>query len=123
MYTYDSDVVELDKVGIDFTQFIEVPGAFDGMKEETLLSIGDFNYNFRDNSESNTAMLEIECTVCCKVKVTDEVTREVLQDAYSPQKIVKFDNRLISLNKTLCSMTDNFTVRETLEYKRMRQYK
>ena len=112
--TLDSDVVELDKVGIDFTQFIEVPGAFDGMKEETLLSIGDFNYNFRDNSESSTAMLEIECTVCCKVKVTDEVTREVLQDAYSPQKIVKFDHRLISLNKTLCSMTDNFTVRETL---------
>ena len=42
------------------------------------------------------------------------MTREVLQDAYSPQKIVKFDHRLISLNKTLCSMTDNFTVRETL---------
>ena len=84
------------------------------MKEETLLSIGDFNYNFRDNSESSTAMLEIECTVCCKVKVTDEVTREVLQDAYISQKIVKFDHRLISLNKTLCSMTDNFTVRETL---------
>lgn len=112
--TLDGDVVELDKVGIDFTQFIEVPGAFDGMKEETLLSIGDFNYNFRENSESNTSMLEIECTVCCKVKVTDEVTREVLQDAYSPQKIVKFDHRLINLNKTLCSMTDNFTVRETL---------
>lgn len=112
--TYESDVVELDKVGIDFTQFIEVPGAFDGMKEEVLLSIGDFNYNFKENSESNTAMLELECTVCCKVKVTDEVTREVLQDAYSPQKIVKFDHRLINLNKGLCSMSENFTVRETL---------
>ena len=115
--TYEGDIVELDKVGIDFTQFIEVPGAFDGMEEETLLSIGDFNYNFKQNSESKTAMLEIECTVCCKVKVTDEVTREVLQDAYSPQKIVKFENRLISLNKALCNMTENFTVRETLDSK------
>ena len=115
--TYEGDIVELDKVGIDFTQFIEVPGAFDGMQEETLLSIGDFNYNFKQNSESKTAMLEIECTVCCKVKVTDEVTREVLQDAYSPQKIVKFENRLISLNKALCNMTENFTVRETLDSK------
>ena len=87
------------------------------MEEETLLSIGDFNYNFKQNSESKTAMLEIECTVCCKVKVTDEVTREVLQDAYSPQKIVKFENRLISLNKALCNMTENFTVRETLDSK------
>lgn len=112
--TCEGDIVELDKVGIDFTQFIEVPGAFDGMKEETLLNIGDFNYNFKENSESNTAMLEIECTVCCKVKVTDEVTREVLQDAYSPQKIVKFDHRLISLNKSLYSASENFTVRETL---------
>lgn len=112
--TTESDVVELDTFGIDFTQFIEVPGVFDGMKEEILLSIGDFDYNFRENNDSNTAMLEVECTVCCKVKVTDEVTREVLQDAYSPQKIVKFDHRLINLNKTLCSMIDNFTVRETL---------
>ncbi len=112
--TTDGDAVELDKVGIDFTQFIEVPGAFDGMKEEILLSIGDFDYNFKESCESNSAMLEIECTVCCKVKVTDEVTREVLQDAYSPQKIVKFDHRLINLNKTLCSTTDTFTVRETL---------
>lgn len=112
--TYDGDIVELDKVNMDFTQFIEVPGAFDGMKEETILSIGDFNYNFKQNAESNTCMLEIECTVCCKVKVTDEVTREVLQDAYSPQKIVKFDHRLINLNKELCTMTENFTIRETL---------
>lgn len=110
----DGDVVELDRVGIDFTQFIEVPGAFDGMQEEILLSIGDFDYNFKENCESNNALLELECTVCCKVKVTDEVTREVLQDAYSPQKIVKFDNKLINLNKALCSTTDNFTVRETL---------
>lgn len=112
--TCEGDIVELDKVSIDFTQFIEVPGAFDGMKEEILLNIGDFNYNFKDNSESNTSMLEIECTVCCKVKVTDEVTREVLQDAYSPQKIVKFDHRLINLNKSLYSESENFTVRETL---------
>lgn len=112
--TYEGDIVELDKVGIDFTQFIEVPGAFDEMKEEILLNIGDFNYNFKDNSESNTAMLEIECTVCCKVKVTDEVTREVLQDAYSPQKIIKFDNKLINLNKSIYSDSENFTIRETL---------
>lgn len=112
--TCDGDIVELDKVSMDFTQFIEVPGAFDGMQEESILSIGDFNYNFKKNDESNTCMLEIECTVCCKVKVTDEVTREVLQDAYSPQKMVKFDHRLINLNKALCTMTENFTVRETL---------
>lgn len=112
--TSDGDVVELDKVSIDFTQFIEVPGAFDGMTEEILLNIGDFDYNFKENSESNSAMLEIECTVCCKVKVTDEVTREVLQDAYSPQKIVKFEHRLINLNKVLYSTSEMFTVRETL---------
>ena len=112
--TSDGEVVELDKVSIDFTQFIEVPGAFDGMTEEILLSIGDFDYNFKENSESNSAMLEIECTVCCKVKVTDEVTREVLQDAYSPQKIVKFEHRLINLNKVLYSTSEIFTVRETL---------
>ncbi|MEG0180254.1 MAG: DUF3794 domain-containing protein [Terrisporobacter sp.] len=115
--TYEGDIVELDKGGIDFTQFIEVPGAFDGMEEETLLNIGDFSYNFRQNSESKTSMLEVECTVCSKVKVTDEVTREVLQDAYSPQKIVKFDNRLIHLNKSLCNNSENFTVRETLDSK------
>lgn len=110
--TYDGELVELDRVGIDFTQFIEVPGACDGMIEESLLSMVDFNYIFKQNSESNTGMLDVDCTVSCKVKVTDEITREVLQDAYSPQKMIKFDHRVIEVNKTLSSGTETFVVRE-----------
>ena len=114
--TYDSEIVELDKVGIDFTQFIEVPGVFDGMNEEILMNIGDFNYEFKRNPDNNTGLLEVECTVFSKVKVSEEVTREVLQDAYSPQKIIKFEHRLINLNKTLLSSNDSFLVRENLSY-------
>ncbi|MGL5315416.1 MAG: DUF3794 and LysM peptidoglycan-binding domain-containing protein [Peptostreptococcaceae bacterium] len=113
--TYDGEIVELDRIGIDFTQFIEVPSVCDGMTEEVLLSMGDFNYIFKQNSESNTGILEIDCTVGCKVKVTDEVTREVLQDAYSPQKIIKFDHRAIELNKILSCGSETFTVRESVK--------
>lgn len=113
--TYDGEIVELDKIGIDFTQFIEVPGVSDGMSEEVLLSMGDFNYTFKQNEESNTGILEVDCTVGSKVKVTDEVTREVLQDAYSPQKIIKFDHRAIEVNKTLSCGSETFTVRESIK--------
>ncbi|WP_122640874.1 DUF3794 and LysM peptidoglycan-binding domain-containing protein [Romboutsia sp. Marseille-P6047] len=113
--TYDGELVELDKVDIDFTQFIEVPGVCDGMNEETLLSINDFNYIFKQNGDSNTGILEIDCTISSKVKVTDEVAREVLQDAYSPQKVLKFDHRLIELNKVLASDTESFVVRDTIK--------
>lgn len=112
--TYDGELVELDRVGIDFTQFIEVPGAYEGMVEETLISMGDFNYIYKQNSESNTAMLDVDCTVCCKVKVTDEITREVLQDAYSPQKILKFEHRAIQMNKSLSNEVETFVVRENI---------
>ena len=44
------------------------------MTEETLLSMGELNYVFKQNNESNTGLLEIDCTVECKVKVTDEIT-------------------------------------------------
>ncbi|MEG1311364.1 MAG: DUF3794 domain-containing protein [Romboutsia sp.] len=113
--TYDGEIVELDRIGIDFTQFIEVPGACEGMTEESLLSMGDLNYIFKQNSESNTGILELDCTVYCKVKVADDVTREVLQDAYSPQKLIKFDQRSIELNKTLSSSAETFMVRESLK--------
>ncbi|WP_042277273.1 DUF3794 and LysM peptidoglycan-binding domain-containing protein [[Clostridium] dakarense] len=113
--TYDGEIVELDKIGIDFTQFIEVPGACEGMTEESLLSMGDLNYIFKQNSESNTGILDLDCTVYCKVKVTDEVSREVLQDAYSPQKIIKFDQRTMELNKALSSGTETFVVRESIK--------
>ncbi|OJT71817.1 peptidoglycan-binding protein, partial [Clostridioides difficile] len=76
------------------------------------LSMSDFNHIFKQNSESNTGLLEIDCMACCKVKVTDEVTREVLQDAYSPQKIIKFDHKPIQLNKTLRRSEETFMVRE-----------
>lgn len=112
--TYDGELVELDKTGVEFTQFIEVPGVCEGMIEETLLSMGDLNYLFKQNNESNTGILELDCTVYSKVKVTDKVTREVLQDAYSPQKVLKFDQKSVELNKTLKSCIENFTVRESV---------
>ena len=85
------------------------------MTEETLLSMGEFNYVFKQNNESNSGLLEIDCTVECKVKVTDEITREILQDAYSPEKIIKFDYRTMEVNKTIESETESFVVRETIK--------
>jgi len=112
--TYDGEIIELDRVGIDFTQFIEVPGVCEGMKEEVLLCIGDLNYLFKQNPESDTGVLEIDSTVASKVKVVDEVTREVLQDAYSPNKIIKFDYKPIEVNKSLYCEQENFVLRETI---------
>ncbi|GAA3641446.1 DUF3794 and LysM peptidoglycan-binding domain-containing protein [Asaccharospora irregularis] len=112
--TYDGELVELDKVGIEFTQFVEVAGAYDGMVEEVLLLMSDFNYTFKQNEDSATGILEVDATVNSKVKVTDEVTREVLQDAYSPQKIIKFDQKPIQLNKVLSTKSVNFVVRESI---------
>ena len=60
-------------------------------------------------------MLEIDCTVECKVKVTDEIKREILQDAYSPETIIKFDYRTMEVNKTIESETESFVVRETIK--------
>lgn len=112
--TYDGELVELDKVGIEFTQFVEVAGAYDGMVEEVLLLMSDFNYTFKQNEDSATGILEVDATVNSKVKVTDEATREVLQDAYSPQKIIKFDQKPIQLNKVLSTKSVNFVVRESI---------
>lgn len=112
--TYDSEVVELDRIGIDFTQFIEMPGAFEGMREEVLISLGDFNYNFK-SLEGNSGNLEIDCTVCSTVKVLDEVIREILKDAYSPQKVIKFEHKSVDVNKLLSSDIENFNIRETIK--------
>lgn len=112
--TYDSEVAELDRVGIDFTQFIEMPSACEGMKEEVLISLGEFNYNFK-NSESGNGSLEVECTVCCKVKVIDEISREFLQDAYSPKKKLKLEYKCIEVNDLLSADTETFSIRETIK--------
>lgn len=111
--TNELEIVELDKIGIDFTQFIEMPSACEGMKEEVLVSLGDFNYNFK-KSEGTNSNLEIDCTVCCVVKVIDEVNREVLKDAYSPQKVLKFDYKTADVNKLLSSETESFNIRDSI---------
>lgn len=113
--TYDGDLVELDRIGIDFTQFVEVPGVYDGMIEEALLFMDDFNYTFKNNDDSNTGVIEVDCTLNSKVKVTDETTREVLQDAYSPQKVLKFDHRVMDINKVLYNGSENFIVKESIK--------
>ncbi len=110
--TFDGDIIQLDKVGVDFTQFIEVPGVSDGMKEEVNICISELNYTFKQNEEGNSGLLELDCTVLSKVKVTDEVVREVLQDAYSPQKMIKFDYKQTDINKLIASDVDSFILRE-----------
>lgn len=114
-YTYEGELVELDRVGLDFTQFIEVPGVTEGMKEEALVEIVDLNYVFRKNDESNTGSLEVDCTARAKVKVSEDVTREVLQDAYSPDRNLKFESRNVELNRVLNSGSEFFSIRDTIK--------
>ena len=114
-FTYEGELVELDRIGLDFTQFIEVPGVSEGMKEEALVEIVDLNYVFKKNEENNTGSLEVDCTARAKVKVSEDVTREVLQDAYSPDRNLKFESRNIELNKVLNSGSEFFSIRETIK--------
>ena len=114
-YTYEGELVELDRVGLDFTQFIEVPGVSEGMKEEAIVDIVDLNYVFKRNEEANTGALEIDCTARAKVKVSEDVTREVLQDAYSPDRILKFESRNVELNKVINSGSEFFNIRDTIK--------
>ncbi len=113
--TYDGEIIELEKIGVEFTQFIEVPGACEGMKEEVLLCVGELNHIFKQNEEGDTGVLEIDCTVVSKVKVVDEITREVLQDAYSPQKMIKFDYKTVDVNKSLYCDEEGFSLRESIK--------
>lgn len=112
--TYDGELVELEKMGIDFTQFIEVPGVCNGMTEEVILSMEEFNYTFKQNEESSKGILDIDSTINCKVKVTNEANREILQDAYSPKKLIKLDHKSMEVNKTLKSDSETFMVRESI---------
>ncbi|CEO31886.1 DUF3794 and LysM peptidoglycan-binding domain-containing protein [Paraclostridium sordellii] len=114
-YTYEGELVELDRVGLDFTQFIEVPGVCEGMKEEAMVEIVDLNYVFKKNDETNTGSLEVDCTARAKVKVSEDVTREVLQDAYSPDRNLKFESRNVELNKVINSGSEFFNIRDTIK--------
>lgn len=114
-YTYEGELVELDRVGLDFTQFIEVPGVCEGMKEEAMVEVVDLNYVFKRNEETNTGALEVDCTARAKVKVSEDVTREVLQDAYSPDRNLKFESRNVELNKVINSGSEFFNIRDTIK--------
>ena len=114
-YTYEGELVELDKIGLDFTQFIEVPGVCEGMKEEAMVEIVDLNYVFKQNEENNISSLEVDCTARAKVKVSEDVTREVLQDAYSPDRTLKFESRNVDLNKVVSSGSEFFNIRDTIK--------
>ncbi|MDR1773309.1 MAG: DUF3794 domain-containing protein [Clostridioides sp.] len=112
--TYEDDIIELEKIITDFTQFVDIPEASEGMKEEVLLSLTNFDYNFKQNQDASNSVLELNANVNCKAKVSDEYETYVLQDAYSPTTVIKFDQKSVKLNKCLCNNTELFTIRETI---------
>ncbi|OPJ54801.1 DUF3794 and LysM peptidoglycan-binding domain-containing protein [Alkalithermobacter paradoxus] len=110
----DGNVIKLNKSNIDFTQFIEVPGAYDGMREDTVVNLTEFNFNLRGNEEGKISALEIEASVRSKTKISETVIKEILQDAYCPHRGIKLEQKDIALNTLVSTGTDNFLIKETV---------
>lgn len=111
----EGELIKLKESEIGFTQFIEVPGACEGMRENTFTDLTDFSFNLKEDEDGRARLLEVEAIVKSKVKVSENVSREVLQDAYCPYRGLKLDEKNIMLNKVLSFGTDDIVIKESIQ--------
>ncbi|SHH32635.1 DUF3794 and LysM peptidoglycan-binding domain-containing protein [Tepidibacter thalassicus] len=111
----EGSLIKLNDVDIEFTQFIEVPGACEGMREYAYVDLLDFKFNLIDDEGGKCNSLEIDATIKSKVKVSESISREVLQDAYCPYRGLKLDEKYLTLNKLMDFGVEDFIINENVQ--------
>lgn len=109
---------ELNKLrsnSVEFTQFIEVAGAMEGMKEDCYMNLTDFKFNLKEDDLGKTNLLELDATISTKVKISENIVKETLQDAYCPYKDLKLEGKSFSLNKIVDFGEDDFIINESIQ--------
>ncbi len=110
----EGDLIKGREEQIEFTQFVEVPGASEGMRENSFVELLEFNFNLKQEEEE-TGVLEIDATIKSKVRVSENIIREILQDAYCPYRNLKLEDKYLHLNKTLSHGVEDFSIKETIQ--------
>ncbi|SHK48915.1 DUF3794 and LysM peptidoglycan-binding domain-containing protein [Tepidibacter formicigenes] len=111
----EGDILKLKDNNIEFTQFIEVPGVVEGMKEDAYVELIDFKFDLKEDEEGKCNLLEVDSTVKSRVKVSENITREILEDAYCPYKGLKLDDKCLNLNKLVDFRVEDFVVSESIQ--------
>ncbi|WP_099191705.1 DUF3794 and LysM peptidoglycan-binding domain-containing protein [Tepidibacter mesophilus] len=111
----EEEMIKLRSNSVEFTQFIEVAGATQGMKQDSYMNLTDFKFNLKDDDSGKTNLVEIDATVSTKVKVSENIVKETLQDAYCPYKDLKLEDKSFDLNKIVDFGEDDFIINEVIQ--------
>ncbi|KXZ38886.1 LysM domain-containing protein [Alkalithermobacter thermoalcaliphilus JW-YL-7 = DSM 7308] len=110
----EGKIVKYSNKSIDFTQFVEVPGACEGMRDDIVLNISEVKFNLKEE-DGKISLLEIESTIRSKCKVSENVTKEILKDAYCPYRKLKLEGKDVTLSKVVSSGKEEFLIKETIQ--------
>lgn len=110
---FDSTINAL-KRELPFTHFVEIPEAFSDMKYKLKTNVEEFYTEVKENLQGERKVLDLEAIVKIEAKVLDTQRKEVVVDAYAPNKCFKMTKEKVSLHDHIGFSRSNVLIKETL---------
>lgn len=100
---------------IPFTHFVEVPGAMRDMDCKAVIKADEVYTEVKENIDGNKRIFDVEAMVKVDASVSEIEEKEVMVDAYSPEKTLNLEKQKLTFGQTVGKNNSNMVVKETIE--------
>lgn len=94
---------------------IEYPGVNQFMENASEFSVDNVEFNIKEDDLGENRIIDVEALVKCQSKIMQKEEVDMIEDAYSPSKVIKMDKKNYELNAMLGHNVNETIIRENIE--------
>lgn len=107
--------INIIKKEMPFSYFVEIPDVYSDMAYKLKMEIEDIYTDIKENIDGERKILEVESIVNIDITVMETQKRQVVIDAYSPNKSFKLKRDKIQLKESIGIYSSQVLLRENLD--------
>lgn len=112
LYIGDNSEIEFAEMDIPFTEVFDVPNLSESSECEIDYEIRDLYFETAEDNDGDVRVVNLEFVIGAKIKATDHVEIEIVDDCYMPGMETQLERENVSIDEVVCRQASQNTIRE-----------
>ena len=110
----DNNSIQFMEHEIPFTEIVDLEGVTEQMHCELEYTLENVYYQLKEDGDGDIRVLNIESTLKVNTRASEQVSIDVVIDAYSPDAYIKTQNNICAIDEILQDSKDQSTIKEVI---------
>ncbi len=110
----DNNSIQFMEHEMPFTEIVDLEGVTEEMLCELEYTLEDVYYQLKEDGDGDIRMLNIESTLKINTRASEQVSLDVVIDAYSPDACIKTQSNTCAIDEILQDSKEQSTVKEII---------